>query len=109
MPQPGGDKVAAWFTPQQVVANLSDEQLAQLGLTRAALPRDMQIPVSNVTPEQALTVTVDWTSLRAAWLKGDAAGVQNYLERLSTLLPTLAGPGVYPSARRGWPRSATTR
>lgn len=92
VPQPGGDAVAPWFVPQQVLANLADDQLAQLGLARGA-----QRPLPGVTPEQALAVTVAWSSLRAAWLEGDTAGVQKYLDRLSVLLPTLAGPGVYPA------------
>ena len=106
VPQPGGDASAAWFTPQEVLANLSAEQLAEMGITRADLPLEFQHPVPAITPEQALAVTVAWTSMRGAWLKGDAAGVQTYLGRLCAWQPTLAGspqatrrgePGVYPA------------
>jgi cytochrome c-type biogenesis protein CcsB len=98
VPQPGGDRVSTWFTPPEVVANLSDEQLEQIGLARQSLPPEYRQPAPGVSPDQALAVTVNWSGLRAAWLHGDAPGVQTYLNRLVELLPTLAGPGVYPTA-----------
>jgi ABC-type transport system involved in cytochrome c biogenesis permease subunit len=96
VPQPGGDEVAPWFTPDEVLANLSDEQLSQLGLSRRDLPAGSRDPVPGVMPDQALKVTVAWTSLRAAWLGGDAERVQQYVTRLAEYLPQLAEPGVYP-------------
>ena len=97
VPQPGGDRVAPWFTPAEVLGSLSDEQLTQLGLTRDAFPPEAQHPIHGLTPDQALAITVAWTSLRAAWLSGDAASVQTYLARLGELLPPLATPGIYPT------------
>jgi len=96
VPQPGGDMVAPWATPQQVLANLADEHLRELGLSRADLPAAARRPVPGVLPEQALALTVAWTSLRASWLRGDGPGVQRYLDRLTELLPQLAAPGIYP-------------
>lgn len=97
IPQPGGDEVAEWFVPQAVLPNLADEHFSQLGLDRSALPTEHQWPVPGVTPQQALNITVAWTSLRAAWLEGDAPAVQRYLNRLTETLPAMASPGVYPS------------
>jgi ABC-type transport system involved in cytochrome c biogenesis permease subunit len=97
VPQPDGDAAAPWFTPPQLLANLSDAQLRQLGLTRATLPSEYRQPVPGISPDQALAVAAAWSSLRAAWLKGDPATVQTYLDRLSQVLPTLAEPGVYPA------------
>ena len=97
VPQPGGDRVAPWFTPSEVLGSMSDAQLTQLGLTRDALPPETQHPIHGLTPDQALAITIDWTSLRMAWLSGDAADVQTYLTRLSGLLPTLASPDIYPT------------
>ncbi len=102
VPQPGGSYVDPWFTPVQAMANLSDEQLAAWGLTRADLPAEAQRPVPEITPEQALAITAGWSSLRAAWLRGDAPGVQTNLDQLCSLLPALAESGVYlgPSQQR---------
>lgn len=98
VPQPGGDAVAPWFLPSEVLANLSDDQLQQLGLSRADLPPEAQRRLPGLSADQALAVTVAWTSLRAAWLRGHAAAVQQYVDRLANLLPSLAAPGVYPDA-----------
>ncbi|MEW6199000.1 MAG: cytochrome c biogenesis protein CcsA [Planctomycetota bacterium] len=96
VPQPGGDAVAPWFLPSEVLANLSDDQLQQLGLSRADLPPEAQRRLPGLSADQALAVTVAWTSLRAAWLRGDAPTVQQYVDRLADLVPSLAAPGVYP-------------
>lgn len=97
VPQPGGDRVAPWFTPIEILANLSDGQLARLGLARSALPPEAQTPVAGVTPDDALVLTVSWSSLRAAWLRGDAAGVQRQLDRLGPQLRAMDTAGSYPA------------
>ena len=97
VPQPGGDAVATWFTPEQALANLSDDQLQQMGLARADLPMHARQPVPGLTSEQAFRVIPAWYSLRAAWLHGDAAGVQHYLDRLAEFLPSFAADHVYPA------------
>lgn len=97
VPQPGGDLVAQWYNPREIMGNLSDEQLAELGISRADLPEDARFVRPGLSSDQALSVVVDWTLLRAAWLKRDAAGVQKYVDQLAKVLPTLAAPGVYPS------------
>jgi len=96
VPQPGGDAVAPWFTPLEAMGSLSDAQLQELGLARTDLPPQAWTPIPGLTPEAALRIVTAWTSLRACWLRAEAAGVQRYLDQLSELLPTLAGPGVYP-------------
>lgn len=97
VPQPDGDLVAPWFVPPQVLANLSDVHLRELGLSRADLPPEAQRRVPGLSADQALAVTVAWTSLRAAWLRGEPAAVQQYVDRLADLLPALAAPKVYPA------------
>jgi ABC-type transport system involved in cytochrome c biogenesis permease subunit len=96
VPIPGGDRVTAWATPQQLIGNLTDEQLAQFGLSRTTLPPDLR-GVPGLTPDQALSVILPWTALRAAWLQGDAPAVQQSLDQLAAILPTLAPPGLYPA------------
>jgi ABC-type transport system involved in cytochrome c biogenesis permease subunit len=100
VPQPGGVAVAEWFAPQQVLANLSDAQLRQMGITRADLPMESRRPVPGIAPDQALDVVASWTSLRAAWLQGDAGRTQRYLDQLTDVLPTLAAAGVYPKTQQ---------
>ena len=97
VPQPGGDAVATWSTPEQILANLSDEQLQQMGITRADLPMHARQPVPGLTAEQAFRVIPAWYSLRAAWLHGDAGGVQHYVDRLAELLPSFAADHIYPA------------
>ncbi len=97
VPQPGGDDVAPWHTPDNVLGTLTDAQLAQLGFSRSALPAEARQPIINLDPDTALELTVTWASLRAGWLAHDAASVQKYLDRLCDLLPTLAETGVYPA------------
>ncbi len=97
VPQPGGDDVAPWGTAGQVEGNLTLEQMAQLGLTRATISPHAMSPMPEFSADDALRITVDWKLLKKAWLGGDAAGTQKYLDRLAAFLPTLAGPGVYPS------------
>ncbi len=104
VPQPAGDRVAPWFGPDEALANLTDEQLGQLGLTPEALRGHHRIP--GMTPEQAWTVTLTWNALKKAWLDGDAPHVQEYVDRLATLLPSLAAPEVYPTLSQ---RSAEAR
>jgi len=95
VPQPGGDEVAPWFLPEETLGSLSDEQLAALGLAREQLRG--QRPIRGMAPDQAWTVTLTWNALKKAWLDGDAPHVQEYVDRLAALLPTLAGPNVYPT------------
>lgn len=97
VPQPGGDDVAPWAPPQQALANLTDAQLAQLGLSRSELPDEAREPIPNMSPEQALHVVTTWSSLRSAWRKADVKSTQRYLDQLAGLLPALAAEGVYPS------------
>ena len=97
VPQPGGDLVAPWYAPRVLLGSLSDDQLVGLGMTRAALPPESRQPIPGLTPDAALTLISTWSSLRAAWLEGNADRVQGYLDRLVELLPKFAGPGVYPT------------
>ena len=59
-------------------------------------------PAADVNPEQAALVIAPWQQLQNAWRQQDAAGVQASLDRLVTLLPTLAAEGVYPGESRRW-------
>ncbi len=97
VPQPVGDDVAPWFPPQALLANLSEDVLAQMGMSRSALPPGARMPVPGVSSDDALAITINWTSLRAAWLSGDAVNVEKYLAQLAGQLPTLAPDGVYPA------------
>ncbi|MEP0845438.1 MAG: cytochrome c biogenesis protein CcsA [Phycisphaerae bacterium] len=87
----------AWYTPNELRANLPDEIYASAGTTREQMIRQFGGPVPDVSAEQALGVIGPWASLQGAWLRGDAAGVQEALRKLSTTLPALAQPGIYPS------------
>jgi ABC-type transport system involved in cytochrome c biogenesis permease subunit len=97
VPIPGADSEATWLLPNEAMANLSDAQLSILGLTRADLPAEARTPIPGLSPDQALKVTIAWTSLRAAWLRGERDLTQKYLDRLADVLPTLAAAGVYPA------------
>ncbi len=97
VPHPGGDEVDPWYTPMRVLGNLSDGQLAELGITRDQLPPGSRQPVPGVTSDQALDVVVAWSSMRDTWRQGDAAAFQKYLGELTALLPAMAPPDVYPS------------
>lgn len=92
VPDRTGDPIQPWHTPEELLANLSDEQIAAAGLRRTGAVE----PVPNYSPDQAVSVLGPWFKLRAAWLKGDAAGVQASLDTLAERLPQLAAPGVYP-------------
>jgi cytochrome c-type biogenesis protein CcsB len=102
VPQPGVQRDARWFAPQELLGSVSPQVLAKIGV---APPTDAE-PVANLTSEQALDVLLAWSGLRAAWLSGDASAVQQRLDRLAGLLPTLAPPDVYPTASQ---RSAEAR
>lgn len=96
VPQPGGAEDARWYTAEDALANLSPAFLAELGVSPASISRrSTQIP--GLAPDVALSIVTKWSRLRSAWLSSDAAGVQQSLDELATLLPTLAGSGVYPS------------
>lgn len=97
VPQPGGGPTDPWFTPSAVLANVPAELLAAANLSAADLPREAQTPIPNLSPQEAQTVALTWAALRAGWLAGDAAKVQAALDRLTTLLPALAGADAYPS------------
>ena len=97
VPQPGGDRVAPWFTPIEAMANLSDDHLVQMGLTRGSLPPEAQVPVAGISPDEALALTANWASLRVAWLSGDAAGAQQQLDRLEPQLRAMDTAGSYPA------------
>jgi len=97
VPQPGDDPAAAWHTPDDLKPNaalLTPE-------ARALPPEEIRArfgsPVAGITPEQAAVVVGSWEGLRKAWLAGDATAVQERLNRLAEVLPTLAAPGVYPA------------
>lgn len=96
VPQPGGDAVAAWLTPRQLLACLSDEQLRSLGLRWEDLPEDVRAAPGRVPPDVALEGLLAWSSLWGAWGRHDAAGVQAALDDLARFLPTYAAAGVYP-------------
>ncbi|MFO0837588.1 MAG: cytochrome c biogenesis protein CcsA [Phycisphaerae bacterium] len=96
VPQPGGDAEAMWFAAEDVLGSVSDDVLKQLGTNREALGRTAG-PIDGLSQQQALDVLLAWSGLRAAWLAGNTANVQQSLDRLSQTLPTLAAPGVYPS------------
>lgn len=84
VPRPDGDRVGPWFSAPELVAASSFVQS----------PSDLG---AGMTPELAERVLVPWASLRASWLKRDAAGVQTYLDQLVALLPTIGPPEAYPS------------
>jgi ABC-type transport system involved in cytochrome c biogenesis permease subunit len=97
VPTPRADRLAVWWPPTATLANLTDAQLSELGLTRGNLPHAAHTAVPDLSPEQALTIAVSWQLLEAGWRKGDAEAVQKYVDRLSEALPALAAPGVYPT------------
>jgi len=80
---------------------------ALLSPARRSLPPEQiaehfGVPVSGITPEQAVSVLGPWQRLREAWQAGRVADVQENLDRLAAVLPGLAGEGVYPrDAQRG--------
>ncbi len=95
VPQPGDDAEARWFAPEEVLGSVPDDVLAQLGMSRQSLGANAA-PIAGLSPQAALDVLIAWSSLRGAWLAGDAALVQKHLDRLALVLPALADAGVYP-------------
>lgn len=91
VPQPGGDLIAPWHPPQALFANLPPEQMAMFGVTSTGGR------IEGLSSDVALKLIVGWSSLRQAWLDGNAGEVQRRLDELAATLPTLAAPGIYPS------------
>ena len=52
--------------------------------------RAIVTPVEGVDPETAERVLACWASLKMRWLERDARGVQENLDKLAALLPTVA-------------------
>lgn len=90
VPPAVADRDEPWHLPSDLVANLPPE------LRQAAGAMTGAEPVRGVTAEQAIAVLGAWARLGPAWRGGDAATVQESLDRLATVLPTLATAGVYP-------------
>lgn len=109
VPRPDGDSATRWYSPQELVPNLAPESAPATApngqADDSALSRFGQ-RAEGVSTEQAWSVVRAWSTLRAAWLKRDAAEVQSSLNELASLLPTLAKPDVYPSVSQ---RSAEAR
>ncbi|MGE3182277.1 MAG: cytochrome c biogenesis protein CcsA [Phycisphaerae bacterium] len=83
------DVDAPWYEPEELKANLP----TTFGISDRA-------PVPGISDEQATNVLARWYSLRDGWRAGDAPKVQAALDGLAATLPTLAAPGVYPSAQQ---------
>lgn len=98
VPQPGGSIEDPWFTPMELLGNMPEDFFAQAGTSRAQLEREYGPlrPVPSINPDLSVAIVGKWAALRDGWLARDAATVQAKLGELQTLLPTLAGPGVYP-------------
>jgi len=93
VPDRSGDPVQPWHTPEDMLANLSDEQLAAAGLRRSGLVET----IPGYSSEQAVSVLGPWIRMKTAWLAGDAGGVQAALNDMAARLPALAAAGVYPA------------
>ncbi|MFQ5806674.1 MAG: cytochrome c biogenesis protein CcsA [Phycisphaerae bacterium] len=96
VPDPDPSGTALWHTPGELRANLPDELLQHVGVTHEAILQEVGGLVPGISPDQAVSIILPWSLLRASWLRGDAAGVQTALDRLSQTLPTMAAAGVYP-------------
>ncbi len=96
VPSPQGTRESAWFTPNELIANLPEWYRQQLGAGARLSGVDLNRPVPGVTPEQAELVLAQWAVLQRGWQSRSAADVQRALDRLAELLPTLAAGGVYP-------------
>jgi len=97
VPPPGtAEEDARWYAPSELLANVPTDFWERLG--GAPPEATAQAPVPGVSGELAVDLIVKWSSLRAAWLAGDAPKVQTLIDELADTLPTLAARGVYPSA-----------
>lgn len=92
VPAASGGPEAAWHTPGDLIDTLPAELAQQLGLKQNPNER----PIEGISANQATEILLAWSNLRVAWSGGDAARVQQSLDQLATLLPSVAGPGVYP-------------
>jgi len=88
LPEPSAAWDAGWHTIDELAGNVG------------APPREgatPPLPVPGVSVEQARPLLRSWLTLADAWRRRDAAAINAQLAELSAKLPTLAGPGVYPS------------
>lgn len=98
VPAPGGSADAAWFTPNDLVANLPLEERGAMARFGRGMTGDGGVP--GVSADQALTILGMWASIWKGWTGGDAAQVQGAMDRLAAALPAMAGEGVYPSTEQ---------
>jgi ABC-type transport system involved in cytochrome c biogenesis permease subunit len=98
VPATSGDTSTPWSTPNSLIGLLPDSVLAEAGRTRADVIQQYGPPADGITPEQALQITAAWSALQQGWLRGNVDEIQLGLNQLAQRLPTMAVPGVYPSA-----------
>jgi ABC-type transport system involved in cytochrome c biogenesis permease subunit len=89
VPSPLGDANDPWFVPRDLTGNLPRELRDKARSVSGAIP--------GIDTEQALNVLAAWAGMSQAWKKGDPERMQEQVDRLSSLLPTLAAPEVYPA------------
>jgi ABC-type transport system involved in cytochrome c biogenesis permease subunit len=110
VPGPSEDKAAPWYTPDDLKANAAISFIDRANPDMRQLEQIAQqfgTPVMEFRDTQTATLIVGvWKQLGDAWRAGDAATVQRCIDRLAEVLPTLAAPGVYPSAAQ---RAGETR
>lgn len=106
VPHPAGGPEDRWYTMNELLANLPADAWRSMGYDPASARAAFGEPIPGISESQALSAVLPWVTLREAWLKRDAAAVQQQLARLSDALPKLAAAGVYPDLRQ---RSAEAR
>lgn len=86
-----------WATPTELVPNLPERYRkkveANIDLT------EFGEPLEGIDEGTAETVLDTWAKLKFRWLERDAAGVQEQMDKLAAVLPTVAKPGDYPAER----------
>jgi ABC-type transport system involved in cytochrome c biogenesis permease subunit len=96
VPRPGAAADAAWFTPNDLLANASPGLFAQLGMDASTLPRGRNA-VPGIAPETADPLLIRWFAAAKAWRVGDEKIFQQAIDGLADELPKLSPDGVYPN------------
>ncbi len=92
VPSPTGRSDGAWFTVDALFANA--------GVPSHLVEHHSLQPVPGVSQEAAREILRSYLRLRESWLGRDVAGINAAIGDLERVLPTLAPPGVYPSAAK---------
>jgi ABC-type transport system involved in cytochrome c biogenesis permease subunit len=87
-----------WATPVELVPNLRAE-LRDMAAKNADLG-ELGEPLEGVDQGTAEAVLGAWAMLKMRWLERDAAGVQESLDKLAAVLPSVAKAGEYPAERK---------